>query len=84
MEVCVYIIICLNDMVKNIEKCVECCGFEVDQLIFMVLVLCYLVLMDDEKELGVVVLDIGGGIMDIIIYINGVLCYLVVILVVGN
>lgn len=84
MEVDVYIIICVDDMVKNMVKCVECCEFNVDQLIFLVLVLSYVVLIDDECEFGVCVVDIGGGIMDMVIYIDGVICYMVVILVVGN
>lgn len=43
-----------------------------------------MVLIDDECEFGVCVVDIGGGIMDMVIYIDGVICYMVVILVVGN
>lgn len=40
--------------------------------------------MEDECELGVCVVDIGGGIMDIAVYTGGVLCYIKVILYVGN
>lgn len=40
--------------------------------------------MEDECELGVCVVDIGGGIMDIVVYIGGVLCYIKVIFYVGN
>ncbi|MGB5790783.1 MAG: cell division protein FtsA, partial [Pseudoalteromonas nigrifaciens] len=84
MEARAHIITCSNDMAKNIEKCVERCGLEVDQLIFTALASCYSVLTDDEKELGVAVLDIGGGTMDITIYINGALRHSAVIPVAGN
>lgn len=53
-------------------------------MIFVGLALSYLVLMEDECELGVCVVDIGGGIMDIVVYIGGVLCYIKVIFYVGN
>ena len=84
MEARAHIITCSNDMAKNIEKCVQRCGLEVDQLIFTALASCYSVLTDDEKELGVAVLDIGGGTMDITIYINGALRHSAVIPVAGN
>ncbi|CAM3674672.1 MULTISPECIES: cell division protein FtsA [Pseudoalteromonas] len=84
MEAKAHIITCSNDMAKNIEKCVERCGLQVDQLTFNALASCYSVLTEDEKELGVAVLDIGGGTMDIAIYVNGALRHTAVIPVAGN
>lgn len=84
LEVKVYVVICVVNVLQNIEKCVCCCGFEVDDIIFEQLVLVYLVLIEDEKELGVCLVDIGGGIIDIVIFIEGVICYIVVILIVGD
>ena len=78
------IITCSNDMAKNIEKCVERCGLQVDQLTFGALASSYAILTDDEKELGVAVLDIGGGTMDLAIYVNGALRHTAVIPVAGN
>ena len=46
---------------QNIEKCVRRCGLEVDDLILEQLASSYAVLSDDEKELGVCIVDIGGG-----------------------
>ncbi|ATC93351.1 cell division protein FtsA [Pseudoalteromonas tunicata] len=84
MEARAHIITCSNDMAKNIEKCVERCGLQVDQLIFSALASGYSVLTEDEKELGVAVIDIGGGTMDITIYTNGSLRHSAVITVAGN
>ncbi|KAF7788325.1 cell division protein FtsA [Pseudoalteromonas rubra] len=84
MEAKAHIITCSNDMAKNIEKCVERCGLQVDQLTFTALASCYSVLTEDEKELGVAVVDIGGGTMDIAIYVNGALRHTAVIPVAGN
>ncbi|MFC0117818.1 cell division protein FtsA [Pseudoalteromonas xiamenensis] len=84
MEARAHIITCSNDMAKNIEKCVERCGLHVDQLIFGALASSYSVLTEDEKELGVAVVDIGGGTMDIAIFINGALRHSAVIPVAGN
>ncbi|WNO60328.1 cell division protein FtsA [Rheinheimera sp. MMS21-TC3] len=84
MEAKAHIITCANDMAKNIEKCVERCGLQVDQLIFTALASSYAVLTDDEKELGVCVVDIGGGTIDIAIFTNGALRHTAVIPVAGN
>ena len=84
MEARAHIITCANDMAKNIEKCVERCGLHVDQLIFSALASSYAVLTDDEKELGVCVVDMGGGTIDIAIYTNGALRHTAVIPVAGN
>lgn len=63
-----HLITCHNDMAKNIVKAVERCGLKVDQLIFAGLASSYSVLTEDERELGVCVVDIGGGTMDIAVY----------------
>jgi cell division protein FtsA len=84
MEAKAHIITCANDMAKNIEKCVERCGLHVDQLIFTALASSFAVLTDDEKELGVCVVDMGGGTIDLAIYTNGALRHTAVIPVAGN
>ncbi|GAB2907724.1 cell division protein FtsA [Rheinheimera gaetbuli] len=84
MEARAHIVTCANDMAKNIEKCVERCGLQVDQLIFTALASSFAVLTDDEKELGVCVVDMGGGTIDIAIYTNGALRHTAVIPVAGN
>jgi cell division protein FtsA len=84
MEARAHIVTCANDMAKNIEKCVERCGLQVDQLIFTALASSFAVLTEDEKELGVCVVDMGGGTIDLAIYTNGALRHTAVIPVAGN
>ena len=84
MEAKVHIVTCANDMAKNIEKCVERCDLRADQLIFSALASSYSVLTEDEKELGVCVVDMGAGTMDISVFTNGLLRHTAVIPVGGN
>ncbi|VFP79847.1 cell division protein FtsA [Candidatus Erwinia haradaeae] len=84
MQARVHLITCYNDMAKNIVKVVERCGLKVDQLIFSGLSSSLAVLTEDERELGVCMVDIGGGTMDITIYTNGSLRYSKVIPYAGN
>jgi len=84
MEAKVHLITCHNDMAKNMVKCVERCELKVEQLIFSALASSYSVLTEDERELGVCVLDIGGGTMDIAVYTAGALRHTAVIPYAGN
>jgi cell division protein FtsA len=84
MEAAAHIITCAEDMAKNLVKCVESCGLSVDQTIFSALASSYAVLTDDERELGVCVIDIGGGTMDIVIYTDGAIRHTAVIPLAGN
>ncbi|MGB5446422.1 MAG: cell division protein FtsA [Psychromonas sp.] len=80
----VHLLICHNDLVKNLEKAVELCGLSIDQLTFAGVASSTAILSDDEKELGVCVVDIGGGTMDICVYIAGVLRHSFVLGYAGN
>ncbi|WP_371373563.1 cell division protein FtsA [Thalassotalea aquiviva] len=84
LEAKVHIVSCANDMSKNIVKCVERCDLNADQLIFSALASSYAVLTEDEKELGVCVVDMGAGTMDISIFTGGALRHSAVIPVGGN
>jgi len=84
MEAKVHIVTCANDMAKNIVKCVERCDVKADQLIFSALASSYAVLTEDEKELGICVVDIGAGTMDISVFTGGALRHTAVIPVAGN
>lgn len=84
MEAKVHIVTCANDMAKNIVKCVERCDLKADQLIFSALASSYAVLTDDEKELGICVVDMGAGTMDISVFTGGALRHTAVIPVAGN
>jgi len=84
MEAKVHIVTCANDMAKNIVKCVERCNLSADQLIFSALASSYSILTDDEKELGICVVDMGAGTMDLSIFTGGALRHTAVIPVAGN
>ncbi len=84
MEAKVHIVTCANDMAKNLVKCVERCDLTADQLIFSALASSYAVLTEDEKELGVCVVDMGAGTMDISLFTGGTLRHTAVVPVAGN
>ncbi|MBT8116162.1 MAG: cell division protein FtsA [Arenicella sp.] len=69
---------------KNIEKCIRRCGLEVDDIILEQLASCESVLTNDEKELGVCLVDIGGGTTDIAVYSEGAIRHTAVIPVAGD
>ena len=84
MEAKVHIVTCSNDMSKNLVKCVERCELKADQLIFNALASSYAVVTEDEKELGICVVDMGAGTMDIAVFTGGALRHTAVIPVAGN
>ncbi|TEW54918.1 cell division protein FtsA [Psychromonas sp. RZ22] len=80
----VHLITCHNDLVKNLEKAVERCGLIIDQLIFSGVASSSAILSEDEKELGVCMIDMGSGTMDLSIYIAGSLQHSMVLDYAGN
>jgi len=69
---------------QNIVKCVRRCGLEVDDLILEQLSSSYSVLSEDEKELGVCLVDIGGGTTDIAVFTEGSIRHTAVIPIAGD
>ena len=69
---------------QNVQKCIERCGLKVDEIMLQPLVSADAVLTEDEKELGVCVIDIGGGTTDIAVYTNGAIRYTAVIPIAGD
>ncbi|MGR9087703.1 MAG: cell division protein FtsA [Gammaproteobacteria bacterium] len=69
---------------QNIIKCIRRCGLEVDDIVLEQLASCYAVLTDDEKELGVCLIDIGGGTTDIAIFVEGAIKHTAVIPIAGD
>lgn len=69
---------------QNIVKCVERCGLKVADVILEQLASSHAVLTDDEKELGVCLVDIGGGTTDIAIYTEGAIRHTAVIPIAGD
>jgi cell division protein FtsA len=69
---------------QNIVKCVRRCGLDVDDLILEQMSSSYAVLSEDEKELGVCLVDIGGGTTDIAIFTDGSIRHTAVIPIAGD
>jgi len=69
---------------QNIVKCIKRCGLDVDDIILEQLASSYSVLTDDEKELGVCIVDIGGGTTDIAVFTEGAIRHTAVIPIAGD
>lgn len=69
---------------QNIVKCVRRCGLEVEDIILEQLASSYAVLTEDEKQLGVCLVDIGGGTTDIAIFTEGAIKHTAVIPIAGD
>ncbi len=84
LEAKVHLVTCAVNAIQNIEKCVRRCGLEVEEIILEQLASSYAVLTDDEKELGVCLVDIGGGTTDIAIFTGGSIRHTAVIPIAGD
>ncbi len=84
LEAKVYILTGAVTSVQNLLKCCEKAGVEVIDIVFEPLASAEAILTDDEKELGVAVVDIGGGTTDIILYKDGWLRHTSVLAIGGN
>jgi cell division protein FtsA len=84
LEVKVHIVTGAVSAAQNIIKCVRRCGIEVNDLILQPLASSRAVLAEDEKDLGVCLLDIGGGTTDIAVFTHGAIRHTAVIPVAGD
>lgn len=84
MEATVHIITGLVSAAKNIYRCVERAGFEVNDLILEPVASSYAVLDDVEKEAGVVLIDIGGGTTDVAIFHDNTIRHAAVVAIAGQ
>jgi cell division protein FtsA len=84
LEVRVHMVTGAVSAAQNIVKCVRRCGIEVRDLVLQPLASALAVLTDDEKELGVCLVDIGGGTTDIAVFTNGAIRHTAVIPVAGD
>ena len=60
---------------RNLAKCVEQVGVEVEDMVYVGVASAEAVLTDTEKELGVIIVDIGGETTDVVIYVDGAVAY---------
>jgi cell division protein FtsA len=84
LEAKVHLVTGAVNAAQNIEKCIRRCGLEVEDIILEQLASSYSVLTDDEKELGVCMVDIGGGTTDIAIFTEGSIRHTGVIPIAGD
>ncbi|MCZ6457959.1 MAG: cell division protein FtsA [Gammaproteobacteria bacterium] len=84
LEAKVHLVTCAVNAAQNIEKCIERCGLKVNDVILEQLASSYSVLTDDERELGVCLVDIGGGTSDIAVFTDGAIRHTAVIPIAGD
>ncbi|MDB2384371.1 cell division protein FtsA [Endozoicomonas sp.] len=84
LEAKVHLVTCAVNASQNIENCIRRCGLEVENIILEQLASSYSVLSEDEKELGVCIVDIGGGTTDIAIFTDGAIRHTAVIPIAGD
>src|SRR6476620_1653786 len=84
LEVKVHIVTGAVSAAQNIIKCVRRCGLEVSDLILQPLASAMAVVSEDEKDLGVALVDIGGGTTDLAIFTHGAIRHTAVIPIAGD
>jgi cell division protein FtsA len=84
LEVKVHIVTGAVSAAQNIMKCVRRCGLEVKDLMLQPLASADAVLLDDERDLGVCLVDIGGGTTDIAVFTDGAIKHTSVIPIAGD
>ena len=84
LEAKVHLVTCAVNAAQNIENCIRRVGLEVDDIILEQLASSHSVLSEDEKELGVCMVDIGGGTTDIAIFTDGAIRHTAVIPIAGD
>src|SRR5215218_2046058 len=84
LEVDVHIVTGAVSAVENVTKCIRRCGLDVRDVILQPLASATAVLSDDEKDLGVCLIDIGGGTTDLALYAGGAIRHTAVIPIAGD
>jgi cell division protein FtsA len=84
LEAKVHIVTGAESAAQNIVKCVQRCGLEVEDIVLEQLASSYAVLADDEKELGVCLIDVGGGTTDVAVFSGGAIRHTAVIPLAGD
>ena len=84
LEAKVHIVTGADSAAQNIVKCVQRCGLHVEDIVLEQLASSFAVLTDDEKELGVCLVDIGGGTTDLALFANGAIRHTAVIPIAGD
>ena len=80
----VHVVTCAKNSVRNINKCVNLCGVSIDAIVVEPIASAASVLAGDERELGVCLVDIGGGTTDIVVCTDGAIRHTEVIATAGD
>lgn len=70
--------------IQNITKCVKRCGLEINGIVMESIASSLSVLTPDERELGICLVDIGGGTTDVAVFVKGAIVHTAVIPVAGD
>src|SRR6188508_3474833 len=84
LEARVHIVTGADSAAQNIVKCVQRCGLQVEDIVLEQLASAHATLADDEKELGVCLVDIGGGTTDLAVFAGGAIRHTAVIPIAGD
>jgi cell division protein FtsA len=84
LEAKVHIVTGADSAAQNIVKCVQRCGLNVEDIVLEQLASAFAVLTEDEKELGVCLVDIGGGTTDLALFSQGAIRHTAVIPIAGD
>ncbi len=84
LEAKVHIVTGAESAAQNIVKCVQRCGLEVEDIVLEQLASSYAVLAEDEKDLGVCLIDVGGGTTDVAVFSGGAIRHTAVIPLAGD
>ena len=80
----VHLVTCASNAISNIEKCIHSCGLHANAFVLEQLASSWSILTEDEKDLGVCLIDIGGGTTDIAILRSGSIVFTGVIPIAGD
>ena len=84
LEAKVHLVTCSVNAAQNIEKCIGHCGLKVNELVLEQWASSYSVLTEDERDLGICLVDIGGGTTDIAVFTGGAIRHTKVIPIAGD
>jgi cell division protein FtsA len=84
LEAKVHIVTGADSAAQNIVKCVQRCGLSVEDIVLEQLASSFAALTDDEKDLGVCLIDIGGGTTDLAVFAGGAIQHTAVIPIAGD
>ena len=80
----IHLVTCSANAAQNLEKCVRGAGLAIDDIVLEQVASSHGVLTDDEKDLGVCLVDIGGGTTDIAVFVRGAIRHTAVIPIAGD